>query len=276
MCHPAPRRRCARPGAFTLVELLVVIGIIALLISILLPSLSRAREQANAVKCMSNLRQLYTATEFYGLAFKGYTMPSTAGTGSAQNFNWWGIEVLGASLGIQRYGNSGADQQETVDRIAKMVDCPSNIRDKDPSISFSCDYTYNGNLGDFRAENPADGAYASYHPWAFFKKRVQVPATVLVALDAAATISANDDRFASLSDLTTTSSSRPYARAGNPHRGKANAMFHDGSVRTVTAYDPTKTPNTELADWMIRYPQPGDSASTIENNRWKKGRELPF
>jgi prepilin-type N-terminal cleavage/methylation domain-containing protein len=62
-----PRKR-----GFTLVELLVVIGIIALLISILLPALSRAREASQRTVCLSNLKQLGTAMQLYATEFKDY------------------------------------------------------------------------------------------------------------------------------------------------------------------------------------------------------------
>ena len=62
--------------AFTMVEMLLVVGIITLLLGIMLPSISRVRHSGDNVKCLSNLRQLYIASQLHAIDYKGRIAPA--------------------------------------------------------------------------------------------------------------------------------------------------------------------------------------------------------
>ena len=70
-----------RDAAFTLVELLVVIGIIALLIGMLLPALQQARQQAKTLQCLSNVKSIASAMQIYLTQNKGWIPGSPNTTG---------------------------------------------------------------------------------------------------------------------------------------------------------------------------------------------------
>jgi prepilin-type processing-associated H-X9-DG protein/prepilin-type N-terminal cleavage/methylation domain-containing protein len=128
----ATRPRSALASAFTLVELLVVIGIIAVLVGILLPALGRARAAANSVACMANLRSIGQAIAIYATTYKG-TLPfgffdgfDTAANGLAQtpadgvnnHASKWPSLLLSAMS--SKYGSTYNDSASSGADAAKM------------------------------------------------------------------------------------------------------------------------------------------------------------
>jgi prepilin-type N-terminal cleavage/methylation domain-containing protein/prepilin-type processing-associated H-X9-DG protein len=131
---PALSSKASKPTGFTLVELLVVIGIIAVLVSLLLPALNKAKEAANRTYCLSNLHQVGIFLNQYAVNSKGklpiYVIGGTGWYGyhayfrqRAQGWDTYTGLGLMAPAGVIR----GAGGESTED--GKVFYCPASVGD---------------------------------------------------------------------------------------------------------------------------------------------------
>lgn len=155
----SPTARTPR-RAFTLVELLVILGIIAILLAILLPSLSKARKQAQTAACLSNQRQLVAACVMYANEHNGLLPFTGFYDGPYPTWLYGNIQTM---LGKQDEVQKG--QLWPYLKVTGVYHCPADTGPwPNGSVNNLSTYSMNGAASAFQGNNNVGLRYMLFHP----------------------------------------------------------------------------------------------------------------
>jgi prepilin-type processing-associated H-X9-DG protein/prepilin-type N-terminal cleavage/methylation domain-containing protein len=236
--------------AFTLVELLVVIGIISVLVAMLLPALNKARESAQRISCASNLRQVNMAWIAYVSDYHGelpvmttnywhITPPTTPPALVTTDYYWASMlkPYLNDQSGMQSPYN-GIYAYKTSDWVSGtgVFQCPS-LPDNHSSLGTGVAYVA---YGINRYGIGGDQAYGS--PYMAFRRSVQIkdPATLLSFADSQYSVpdpskgTLRGWYYVNLVGSRTSAPTGLYGGVAYRHGGLANVAFCDGHVEAMS------------------------------------------